>query len=199
MSTIAFDANGKRILTDILTSGYLRQKIVDKYEISIPSEIKKLCFEFWFIDICDMWDNKLYTKSKLEIGNQFLKASIMGCQRVSSGQYEWKLRLRDVSVCVGIVRDASKYYKDGYGGFWYVGGHFFYPEFGKIVTFKSFKSKIKPGITIGVKIDFELQSLYYSVDESEYVKAPYIVSENASYRLMVTIFKHDQLLNIELL
>ena len=61
--SVIFDCNGKRIKTDILTAGYLREEIENKYKISIPSEIKRLCFDYWFINICDEWDKTLYDEN----------------------------------------------------------------------------------------------------------------------------------------
>ena len=70
MSTLQVDHNGNRIRTDILICGYLREEIEDKLKILIPSEIQKLCFVYWFIDICDEWDIASHTKKKIAVDKQ---------------------------------------------------------------------------------------------------------------------------------
>ena len=211
MSTLAVDHNGNRIKTDILTGGYLREEIEEKLKISIPPEIKHLCFVFWFINICDEWDDTVYKKNILKIDGQTITTiesgfcSIMGCHKVSSGQYEWKLRhFSDVGGCIGIIQDLDlsqekmsrtldrlRYDTDGYGAFWEMRlGKFLN---GKPVEFmKQYKDKIKNNdVIIGVKIDLDSQRLYFFVDEEEYVEAPYTLQNDKSYRLVASFWRRS--------
>ena len=54
MAVCQVDNNGKKIKTDILTAGYLRQHIENQYRLSIPSVIKLLCFMYWFLNAYDL-------------------------------------------------------------------------------------------------------------------------------------------------
>ena len=210
MSILPVDSQGDRIKTDILTAGYLRKEIEDKHKILIPPEIKRLCFDYWFIDICDEWDETLYRNPKIEINGQIIKAigdgysSILGSHRVSSGQFEWTLKLVQPGVCVGIIKDLDSYDTisqdldfvnydlHGHGAFWDVEGVTFFDESNSMPKFlNEFKEKIIDNLIIGMKIDFDSQSLYYSVGKSEYIKAPYSLEKDESYRLVVSFFKES--------
>ena len=76
MSTFQVNSKGNRIKTDILIAGYLRQDIEDSLKMLIPSEIKALCFVYWFIKICDEWDES-YTDIRdeqyVEFSGQIVK------------------------------------------------------------------------------------------------------------------------------
>ena len=50
MATPVYDKQGKRITTDVLSAGYIRQEMEEKDRLSMPAEIKKQCFEYWLID-----------------------------------------------------------------------------------------------------------------------------------------------------
>ena len=115
MASITVDQCGIRIKTDVLTSGYLRQEIERIYKILIPSEIKQLCFDYWFINICDEWDVELCKHERVEIDAQTVKTAnkttqhdnrnVFGCCKVSSGQFVWKLLLRKVIgfISIGVI------------------------------------------------------------------------------------------------
>ena len=218
MSTLAVDHNGNQIKTDILTGGYLRQVIEDKFHIKIPSEIKHLCFVFWLINICDEWDHTLYTTEKMKIDGQIVTStakgfsSIVGRHRVSSGQFEWKLRhFGVIGVCIGVIEDLPakeisyslnklNYDHDGYGAFWEVENADFYSQSGSPRFMEKYSDKIKDKhVIIGMKIDFDSLGLYYSVDDSEYIQAPYTLKEGQSYRLVVSFWKQVTGVKVELL
>ena len=58
MESFTVDSHGKRIKTDILVCGYVRD-MMNEYKLEIPDEIIGLCFLFWFIKVCDQWDESL--------------------------------------------------------------------------------------------------------------------------------------------
>ena len=98
LSSLDVDAKGARIMTDILTGGYLRQRIEQIYTLPIPSQIQTLCFMYWFIKGLDEWDVEMCKDDNVKFNGQIVKVrnctrSIYGRNSVSSGQYEWKLRL----------------------------------------------------------------------------------------------------------
>ena len=95
LSTLAVDSDGARIMTDILSGGYIRQNIEQIYKLSIPSPIRRLCFMYWFIKGLDEWDVEMCKDDNVLFNGQIVKVrnctrSIYGRNSVSSGQYEWK-------------------------------------------------------------------------------------------------------------
>ena len=66
MSSVV-DASGNRIITDILVQGYIKQHIETKLNLSIPLEIKHLCFKYWFINICDFWTKQFCLEEYIQI------------------------------------------------------------------------------------------------------------------------------------
>ena len=54
MSFFTVDADGKRIKTDILVSGWIRDfgKLT---QLLIPNDVTKICFMYWLIKCCDEW------------------------------------------------------------------------------------------------------------------------------------------------
>ena len=220
MSVIFVDCDGKRIKTDILTAGYLREEIEDKYKIRIPSEIKRLCFDYWFINICDKWDKTTCDHKLIEISGQIIEAisndyqaSILGCNCISNDQFEWILRLiKNVGggVCIGIIKNLSDdevskyrksvaYYFDNNGGCWTsYDGKFYGPSFVAPKISRGFSDEITENVIIKMKIDFDLECLYYSIDGDEYVKTSYKIDKNDSYRLVVS-FIHSKGHQVELL
>ena len=92
MAQLAVDAEGKRIKTDILVSGYIK-KIATNCALLIPVEINKICFDFWFIQICDEWDDQ-YLSEGVIIDGEIVKhtndcdvVSIYGCHSIVKGLY----------------------------------------------------------------------------------------------------------------
>ena len=110
MSLFNVDAEGKRIETDILVTGYIRDSSKE-YKILIPEDISKICFVFWFITVTDEWDRQ-YLAEGVEINEQtaHLKISNMVSIYGSLGVdkiYSWKLRLiTDTKwINIGIIED----------------------------------------------------------------------------------------------
>ena len=207
MSTVAVDKNGKLIKSDILTSGYIRQEIENVYEISIPTAIAKLCFDYWFINICDQWDIELCKHQNLQFNEQIVKyidgpsfRNIYGCHSVSSGQFEWRLNLKkigDKGIYVGIIHDdklndyleSGHYVGDGYGAAWHSKSGCL---FDSSVRFPKLSDEFKgiiENVYMKIKIDLDERSVYYSIDGDEYKKAPYTLDKNKSVRLVVTFNK----------
>ena len=118
---LAIDANGNRILTDILVSGYIREHMKKYIDLSIPNEIINLLFLFWFVNICDTWD-KLSSYSFFDINGAVLKlnkkenedcaflCSAFGYQTVENGIFEWKIKFntRIEWICIGIIPDYKQ-------------------------------------------------------------------------------------------
>ena len=187
----------------ILTSGYLRQEIERVCKLSIPSEIKQLCFDYWLITFCDEWDTKSSKCIRLEFNEQSVKcfaakAHVFGCHSVSSGQFTWRLNLKKIGVDgVGIgVIDSEKatvnlegenFFTEDIGASWFSVEGALYNHINK--TGKKFRPKM-PNIMLNtrldIKIDFDEGNLYYSIKEDKFIKAPYSLSVNKSYRLIVS-------------
>ena len=97
MLTFNVDAEGKRIETDILVAGYVRD-CGKKCELLIPEDINKICFAFWFINITDEWDQK-YLADSVEITGQtactkgYSLVSIYGSLVVDESLHSWRLKL----------------------------------------------------------------------------------------------------------
>ena len=77
-----FDKYDRRIDTNILISGYIRQQIEIIHNISIPTDTKDLCFNFWYLTECPN-DLILYT----EFDEMNLKPNLV------EGIYEYGLDL----------------------------------------------------------------------------------------------------------
>ena len=223
MSKITVDKQGNRIMTDILTFGYLRQEIEKIHKILIPSEIKQLCFDYWFLNICDQWDTKSSEHDDIELDGQVIKSqctwndnwwNVFGCHSVSSGHFVWRLlfRFKDgTAAChIGIINvDKAEenpkyagYPVHGHGVCWNILKGDFYDEdyfkngISSIKKIKDLESQIK-NIYIEMKIDLEERSLYYAINDEE-IKAPYQLKENTSFRLIVTM-PDDKAVDVELM
>ena len=212
MSTFTVDKNGNRIKTDILIYGYLRQEIEKLYKILIPSEIKQLCFEYWFINICDEWDIKLCKHKSIEFNGQTVRCidpvsprNIYGCHCVSSGEFVWKLNLKKVGIkgiIIGIVEhdqcekylDDGYYVAGGYGACWYSKNGILYDSSRKFKKFANdFKDVMIENVYVEIKIDMNETSLYFAIDGDEFKKAPYALKKDASYRLAVSFYQNEDI------
>ena len=219
MSTVTVDKDGNRIITDVLISGYLRKEIEKKHKILIPYEIKQLCFDFWFINVCDQWDIKSSKQSNIQFdGKQIAKCnnnvfrSIYGCHCVSSGEFEWKLNLKKIGrlgICVGIVQNDKiddfvvncNYVTEGYGALWYSRNGCLLDKtllFPKVTH--GLEDVIK-NICLKMKIDIDEKRLSYSIDEDEYKTVSYTLvnDKNKSFRLAVYFTKSHDVQEVELL
>ena len=109
------NAEGKKIESNILSAGYIRN-IEDESELSLPIEIKALCFKFWFIKECDEWDETI-TNDKYEINEQSLKLArgtsnnvdyyAFGVNCIEWGIFTWKIRFKSpVNGCgIGVITE----------------------------------------------------------------------------------------------
>ena len=125
MSTFTVDADGKRINTDILISGYIRN-ISNRFKLLIPIDIIQICFQYWLITICDEWDKKLSSDKVagdgqiVTAGTSASYASIYGCLGIDKGSYTWQVKLKSEVrwFCMGIIEDDDNIltkYRDGCG------------------------------------------------------------------------------------
>ena len=225
MTGFQVDANGSRIKTDILTSGYLRQDIEKKFKILIPTEIKGLCFEYWFIKICDEWDKSYHAENPdvvqfdgpiaINKSTSFIYyVTLYGLHVAESGEYEWTVNVRlagAADFCIGVIEDKDEYLKKhhqnvnydlhGYGCWWYPDGSVSAQDHTtrEAVT-KSFADDdgnlVMNDAIIGMKINMETKKISYSIDGNDYIEAP-ITLKKDKYRLAVTLFHYDD--QIELL
>ena len=114
MSSVAVDSKGQRLMTDVLIAGFTH-RASKLYGISIPNEIIGVIFMFWFIDVCDEWDESL-SGEPVTIDGQCAKmtkhrfCSIFGKKSVGTGVFEWRLRLKtNIGWCgIGIIRDDKQ-------------------------------------------------------------------------------------------
>ena len=122
--------------------------------------------------------------------------SVYGSHGISSGIFEWRLKLIKISsggVCVGIIQEDIlvdylqnfNYDSNGHGAFWYNRNGKFYDRRCKIS--KITDTYEQPSNTvIGVKIDFNDKSLSYSIDGKEYKKTSHSLNINKVFRFVVT-------------
>ena len=141
----AIAGSRRKIDAHILIEGYIRQEAAQCFTLWIPSEIKKLCFDYYNIPVCDTW-NKKYTNPGLDINNHALKKkpgifgyfSAFGDKIISSGQiYTWRLLITGEVpwIRVGVIKDDDTVLKenvdecdydwDDKGCFLKEDGHFF--------------------------------------------------------------------------
>ena len=100
LSMHCYDASGKRIESDILVIGYIRQLIENLHKMNVPNDIKLLCFKYWLINICDEWNEEYFPKDKAQIIGQVLKVisnynafTVFGKETVENGCHKWILRI----------------------------------------------------------------------------------------------------------
>lgn len=208
MSTLAVDQNGDRITNDILTSGYLRQEIEDSYKISIPTEIKQVCFDFWFIKICDEWDIEICEHKGIQFSGPIVQLNLSsgralyGRHSVSSGQYEWRLRVRSESTAgfaIGIIQDdklenyvasITSLYGEGMGAFWATFNGMFYQTSGSLKLTQPYTDEIGNLMNLCVTMRFNVddKTITYSVNDEDndgVVDISSIFKNEKSYRLYV--------------
>ena len=212
MATLQVDADGNRIETDILISGYLRQDIENQLEMMIPPEIKGLCFQYWFIKVCDECkDDAEFAGQTVKrmVKNQHL--TIYGRHSVQKGLFEWRLMVKSVNsgICIGIIEDKDEYLKKhiknynydlyGYGCWWYPDGTVSEESYREYKVFtKTFQDKLTgkrtmQDVIVGIKINMEKKKISYSIDGDEYIDAPITLTRD-KYRLAVSLFSvNDQI------
>ena len=115
----SFDSNGKRIKTDILVFGYIRN-VMNEYRIEIPDEIIRVCFLFWFMNVCDEWDKSLCHSQYVDIDESCAKlndgyksrgfldwcCTLFGSQSVKNGVFKWHVQFNSSIewICIGLLK-----------------------------------------------------------------------------------------------
>ena len=121
----AVDSHRKRIKTDVLVSGYIRNTARD-HGLLIPDGINTICFEYWIVRVCDVWDQEFSSKlikikeDKVRAGDCVWPQSIYGSHSVRTGSHSWSIRFKtNVKwFCIGIIYDDPeilKQYQDNNG------------------------------------------------------------------------------------
>lgn len=198
------DARNNRITTDILVSGYIRATGIN----DIPSEIIHLCFLFWFIDVCDVWDiSKSNPEAKFkgqcvtaDIENEFMNLfTVYGSQIIDSGECEWRIKCKAKAsrLAIGLIEDKDAiltanqngftYGMRGQGCFAYSNGKFFYSKDASD-DIRNFVTPFnESGTIITMTLDMKRQSVRYKINDQDfgYVDAK-CVKKDQKYRLAVT-------------
>ena len=204
MATFSVAADGKRIKTDVLVAGYIRN-LSKKYEFLIPGDINGICFKYWLITVCDEWDKEL-SSDRAEINNQTITskvtefASMYGCLGIDKGSYEWQIKLKSYVTwfAMGIIEDDEEIltkYKDDYK--WIMnngccineGGHFYRGDSTPLRQgyTKPFK---KSGTVITMTLNMDQHELSFKVNDKEYgVVTDKLDKEK--YRLAVILYSSD--------
>lgn len=216
MSTVYnVDAFGKRILDDILVSGFTHE-VDQRYNLTIPDEIISIIFMFWLINVCDEWDQSL-TDGAIHFDGQCAKwmkeqrNSIFGKKSVESGTFEWRFRFkRKISwCCIGLIEDESEilksnqrnnwYFLDKKGlclfstGSFYTRGHIL-ADGGK--NYCDDLTKMKMGVTVYMVLDANERTITFHINDKQYATLPIGVSIK-KYKLIITMSHKDD--EIELL
>ena len=208
---------GKRIKTDILVSGWIRN-IKRRNKVSMPRDIIELCFKFWFIDICDEWDKKYIDESDVTLQGQCItmkdtwnpesgaQRSFYGCYSVEEGVYEWIIRFNtEMSwICIGIIEDdqellkkhakeGNRYKDTGRGWFLREDGVFCCNQAEYNTLCESFQAK---GSIVSTRVDMNAHELSYKINEQDWKIATKQLKQ-VKYRFVVTMV--DKGTQIELL
>ena len=211
MATFQVDSTGSRIKTDILTNGYIRQNIEEKVKLLIPSEIKQLCFKYWFINVCDEWD-KQFSNKAYEINGQCIKLvknvyfqpAAFGSYVVKSGIFSWIIKCKtDINwMCIGIIEDdqslLNKHINDAdYDDFDYGGSFFNHRSWYFNATATEYGCKCgKKGDIIIMTLDINNHTIKFKINDIDYGIACDEMDKD-KYRLVINCDKVDD--EIELL
>ena len=111
MAPWAVDAGGKRIKTNILVSGYVREG-GEEYKLLIPADVNCICFAFWLIKVCDEWDEEL-SGNNIKFDGQIAKClrkrytAIYGCHSIDKGSHSWRIKFKSdiYRVYIGVLED----------------------------------------------------------------------------------------------
>ena len=204
MTTLQVDYNGDRIKTDILASGYIRQEIEEKMKLLIPSEIKRVCFDYWFIAVCDEWSEK-FSNDRYEINGSCIKlvtessfinnqyCSAFGTRSVCRGIFSWKIRFKtDVNwFCIGVIHDDEKLLKKhandadydeyDYGGSFFCSGEWYSDH-------QSEQYGVKCGRkddVIAMTLDMDHHTISYKINDEDYGIAWNEMNKD-KYRLVIS-------------
>ena len=217
MSSLNVDANGNRIKTDVLVSGYLR-RCGNEFQLLIPDDITNVCFIFWFISVCDEWDKSM-SHSLCIINNESIKlprepefsregtnmVSAYGSHSVSSGSFEWKIRFKSkiTWICIGVIKDEIKLLldnqtKNNYGIFEDDGESCFllncngtlYHHLGNNSHFT--EEFVDEGTIITMALDVDKHTISYKINDTDYGVGCAKLSDK-KYRLAVTLGDKDEI------
>ena len=202
------DATGLRIRTDILSGGYIRQEIEKQSNLLIPSEIKQLCFEYWFINVCDEWEGKILSDS-YKINGQCIKLtkfsftgdtpSAYGRHIVRSGRFSWQIRFNtDIPwICLGVIEAddelLKKHTNDGqhdnqdYGGSFWNGAQWY--SKGRRGEPYGCRCCSKNDIII-ITLDMDKHTISYKINDKDYGVASDQMKKD-KYRLVINCGSAD--------
>ena len=211
MSSVTVDSKGQRLVTDVLIAGFTH-RASKLYGMTIPNEIIAVIFMFWFIDICDEWDESLCHES-VNIAGQCAKMtkngfrSIFGKKCIGAGVIEWRLKLKtDVNWCgIGIIRDDkqtlidnqnSNIYAPLGAGICLIGDGTLYLE-GLTNSCNDYCHKFgSTGTLITITLNMDKKTITYKIDDEQYEPKAIPLSID-KYRLAVSFSKIND--EIELL
>ena len=74
MSLFTRDKLGRKIDSDILVFGYIRQDIECLTKQEIPTELKRICFAYWLYKACDSWCNEYHPQDVIKIDGDEITA-----------------------------------------------------------------------------------------------------------------------------
>ena len=213
MSSLCFDANGNRIQTDVLVSGYIRE-FTNECNSDIPSDIIKLCFLFWFIDVCDEWDKSLCHQlvdinggcfklsDNIAFSDKIYCCTAFGTHTVDHGIFVWRMKFKTnmTWICIGVIPDKSDLLKEeqidnAYGRFSAKGGCFLLNMNGVIYhggIDKYCDVFTAKDTVIEMTLDMDKHTISYKVNGTDCGIA-YDKLNEKRYRLAVTIadLKHE--------
>ena len=201
MAQLAVDSEGKRIKTDILVCGFIREGGT-QCELLIPDDINTICFLFWFIKVCDEWDKK-YLADGVEINGQMMKApdtfewtSVYGRHSIDKGSYTWEVTIK--ASCqwfsFGLIEDKpdileefieSINYVDAHGCVLHDNGKFYR---GSTSPLKDYSAAFEDAdAKITMTLDMDNHTLRYIVNGKDYG----VVTDKLDkkkYRMVVTVW-----------
>ena len=100
--------NGRRITSDILVSGYIKQQIQPQLKKNIiPDELYKLCFQYWLHKACDAWNQDFHQDHMIKINGDKIIALyhksvenanlLLGNHvAVDGSKYHWKIKMNRI-------------------------------------------------------------------------------------------------------
>ena len=210
MATFAVDSEGKRIKTDILVSGYVRN-MGKNYELLIPEPIKDMCFLFWLIKVCDEWDKESSSKGIKIDGQIVVKTgsttqSIYGRESISTGSYSWQIKFKTHIewFCFGIIEDKTetlkKYTDDhvyghnpnGDGCFLFCSGEFWIKD----VESEYCHALGDKDTVITMTLNMDKHSISYKINDEDFGSAIDSL-DKSKYRMVLSLYYKDE--SVELL
>ena len=201
MSSCGVDAEGERIIADVLIAGFTHETS-KSYGIVIPDEIIGVIFMFWFIDVCDEWDKSLNGGS-VTIDGQCAKVtkdklcSIFGKKSVGTGIFEWRLRFKTyIDWCsIGIIRDDNQTIFDNQHGYIYhLTGDGICLMYDGTLWLNGFANLSRDycanvtgkGILITITLNMDENTIAYKIEDKQYEPKAIPLSID-KYRLIVSL------------